>query len=234
MGNKCCCIKSTARDIGGRNYSRNTKFIKSVTYPTEDEWYSCSKTSLPKYVKQYCSVNHILTEDKFIKLYDIQKRSISRIKYDKCSKTRSKSKADVIVTTFDGIKTVKKVTTGVSKESIKWFESFMDKYDIDIEHYCNTGYEKVIELHNNKITKVDGWCKDLNMVFEYHGGYFHGDPDKYERNSTNTLSKTRFGKLFVNTKNRDVDILLSEYNLCTIWGTGKNKVVTFYIIKLNK
>jgi hypothetical protein len=55
-----------------------------------------------------------------------------------------------------------------SKISIKWLIEEAAKRQINIQHAAN-GREITLNA-----MKVDGYCENQNLVFEFHGCYFHG------------------------------------------------------------
>lgn len=244
--NYLCCIDTTTVvenvDIDIRSKARKrtqspTRRPKriDVNYPTEDQWYSCGKTKFPSTTLINKTVARSMNKYEFITFVNLGRRMKPRMIKDETDyeiaipKGKRKPKT-IDVIQVDGIKTTEVLPRKVSKESIEWFEEFMNSYDIWIDHYGNNNDEKTVRLHTQKPACVDGWCERFQMVFEYHGSFFHGDPDKYERHKDNRLTKIRFGELYTKTRNRDLDILLSGYNLCTIWGHGKERTVTFHIV----
>ena len=50
---------------------------------------------------------------------------------------------------------------------------------------------------------MDGYLKGTNIVFEYNGDYFHGNPDIYKSEEWNPTCKKTFGELYENTVNRE-------------------------------
>ena len=64
---------------------------------------------------------------------------------------------------------------GYSKSQIIWLTEIEKIEEINIQHACKDGGEFVIP----GIGKVDGYCKENNTVYEYHGDYWHGNPKVY-------------------------------------------------------
>lgn len=58
---------------------------------------------------------------------------------------------------------------------------FNEKENIFIKHALNGG-EITIDKY-----KIDGFCKETNTCFEFHGSYFHGEPRVYNNDFINTL-----------------------------------------------
>jgi len=102
-----------------------------------------------------------------------------------------------------------------SKISIKWLEEIMKKENIFIQHAMNIG-EKVIII-NNKKYKVDGYCEKTNTVYEFDGDIFHGNPNKYNKNDINPITKNTYGELYEKTLIKETEIKNAGYNLIKIW-----------------
>jgi uncharacterized OB-fold protein len=60
---------------------------------------------------------------------------------------------------------------GFSQKAINWLESIMTKENIYIEHAMNAGEYRI----PNTRFRADGYCKDNNTVYEFHGTIYHGD-----------------------------------------------------------
>lgn len=98
--------------------------------------------------------------------------------------------------------------TYASLKSIKWLESFNNK---NIQHVLNGGEYKI-----HGIGRVDGFDPKTNTVYEFHGDFWHGNPTLFESDKINPVTKTTFGFLYENTKQREQKIK-QQYNLVTIW-----------------
>jgi hypothetical protein len=100
-----------------------------------------------------------------------------------------------------------------SKPQILWL-SFLEKYyNINIQHALNIGEFKI----KNTKYKVDGYCKENNTIYEFHGDYWHGNPKKYKQDNLNEVCKKTFKELYENTLKREKLIKSLGYNLITIW-----------------
>jgi hypothetical protein len=104
---------------------------------------------------------------------------------------------------------------GFSKIAIEWLDSIMKKENIFIQHAGNIGEKEIIL--NNKRIKFDGYCEKTNIVFEFHGDYFHGNPKMYKKDDMNLLSKKTYGELYKNTIDRENIIKSNGFNLISIW-----------------
>ena len=85
-----------------------------------------------------------------------------------------------------------------SKASIQWLEWMAHVNNITIQHALNTR-EKSIP---GRCYKLDGYCKETNTAFEYHGCVTHGCPDCFSDNGEDTyhpLTKQSLTELYALT-----------------------------------
>lgn len=76
--------------------------------------------------------------------------------------------------------------------------------------------QKTIKI-NGKRYKLDGYDPKTNTVFEFHGDFWHGNPQFYEPNKINKAVGKSFGYLYQKTKNRESEIKGAGYNYIYIW-----------------
>ena len=95
----------------------------------------------------------------------------------------------------------------VSKISQEWLSMIkVSKPLLELEyHIPDTGYF------------ADGYDPDTRTIYEFHGDYWHGNPQKYDSNEFNQVTHCTMGQLYVNTcKKRDICISLG-YRYIEIW-----------------
>lgn len=109
-----------------------------------------------------------------------------------------------------------------SKAQIEWLSFISLKDNIIIEHAENN---KEFIIPNTKY-KADGYCQETNTIYEYHGDYWHGNPNVFDSNEINKTTKCTFGELYQKTLDREQKIKDMGFNLVTIWESDW--------IKLNK
>jgi hypothetical protein len=80
------------------------------------------------------------------------------------------------------------------------------------------GYEHVIYRDKN-IFKVDAYNADLNLIIEFYGDLFHGNPNLYSPDHTchPYYKNVTAYELYTKTKERENYLLAAGYNLITIW-----------------
>lgn len=66
-------------------------------------------------------------------------------------------------------------------------------------------------------TLVDGYDPDTNTVYEFHGDFWHGNPEQYNQNDLHPMKNCTYGELYEKTVLKDNKIRESGYNLVTIW-----------------
>ena len=104
--------------------------------------------------------------------------------------------------------------TRYSKAAMEWLNHIMHTQKIHIEHALNGGEHTIM----NSKYKADGYCRNTNTIYEFHGCFFHGCPFCYDGDHTNAKSKKKFGVLYNNTITRGNFIKEMGYNLVVTWG----------------
>jgi hypothetical protein len=99
-----------------------------------------------------------------------------------------------------------------SKSQIEWLEFISKYYNIYIQHAVNNEEYKI----PNTNLKADGYCKETNTVYEYHGDYWHGNPLIFNQKDKSFFGKT-YGELYENTLKREQKIKELGYNLVVMW-----------------
>lgn len=86
----------------------------------------------------------------------------------------------------------------------------MIRDNITIQHAANIGEHMV------GIYKVDGYCSKTNTVYEFHGDYYHGNPNVFKMTDYNKVCGKMFMELYVNTIKKDHYIRKQGYKIVTI------------------
>jgi len=108
-----------------------------------------------------------------------------------------------------------------SKSQIEWLEFLEKYYNINIQHIGNSNQEYRIK---NTKWKADGYCKETNTIYEYHGSFWHGDPKLYKPDYINNVSNKTMGYLYKKTLEREQKIKDLGYNLIVMWEYDWNKI----------
>ena len=98
-----------------------------------------------------------------------------------------------------------------SKVSIEWLNSL----SLDIQHAENGGEYRI----PNTRFHVDGYHKETNTVYEFHGDVYHGNPKLYSPDDTpHPFNKDiTAGELYQKTIQREEEIKSLGYNLVVMW-----------------
>ena len=100
------------------------------------------------------------------------------------------------------------------------------------------GKEFVIPREKN-IYKVDAYNAELNLVIEFYGDAFHGNPQRYAPDDRchPYFKDITAQELYLKTKERDAFIIASGYNLIIIWEgdwySDPNAVLTQVLNQIN-
>lgn len=105
-------------------------------------------------------------------------------------------------------------TVGFSYRCIQWLNSIMKNENIHIQHAGNADEFKIPSTR----WKADGYCKETNTIYEFHGDVWHGNPDVFEPTETcHPYSNLTAGELYYNTLERETQIKNLGYNLIVMW-----------------
>ena len=103
-----------------------------------------------------------------------------------------------------------------SDMQIKWIKSIEQEQNIKIQHALTEGGEYYIP----RIGKVDGFCKETNCCYEFHGDFWHGNILTRDPNRINNKLGKTFGELHEKTIKRDEKIRQLGYILIVMWETN--------------
>ena len=109
-----------------------------------------------------------------------------------------------------------------SDKAIRWLQAIASQRNIDIKHAKNGG-EQVFPVGNGRYIRVDGFCESTNQVFEFHGDYWHGNPEVFDPEGINKSNKKTFGQLYSETLEREEWIKGLGFDLVTIWENEYDK-----------
>jgi G:T-mismatch repair DNA endonuclease (very short patch repair protein) len=112
--------------------------------------------------------------------------------------------------------------------SIIWLKFCEKYYNISIQHAENANEYSI----PNSRYKADGYCKETNTIFEFHGSRWHGDPLLYNQKSK-IFFGIDYGTLYENTKKKENFIKDNGYELIVMW-ESKWKKINKYIKVLQK
>jgi hypothetical protein len=104
---------------------------------------------------------------------------------------------------------------GYSKMAVRWMDGLSKENGIFIQHAENGGEHRILGTR----FFADGYCKETNTVYEFHGDNWHGNVSRYGHEETiHPFDKSKTVKqLYEETLARENKIKALGYNLVTIW-----------------
>ncbi|MGZ8924656.1 MAG: DUF7487 domain-containing protein [Nitrososphaeraceae archaeon] len=100
-----------------------------------------------------------------------------------------------------------------SYKCIQWLEQIIKEERIYIQHAGNEGEFKIPGTRY----KADGYCSETNTIYEFHGDYWHGNPNVYSSDELNSTTGKTMGELYQKTLEKEETIKTLGYNLIVIW-----------------
>jgi hypothetical protein len=117
-----------------------------------------------------------------------------------------------------------------SNISIQWINYLQISINKEIQNILSPNGE--YKIPSTKF-KADGYCKETNTIYEFHGDLWHGNPKLYNKNNINPVSKKTFGMLYNYTQEKKAKILELGYNYVEIWEHDWRKTIKA-IIKIQR
>ena len=106
-----------------------------------------------------------------------------------------------------------------SKSSILYLNFMSKMYNIQIQQGENSIEFKI----PNTNFRADGFCQEINTIYEFHGTIYHGDPRCCNSNDYNWFGKN-YGELYQKTLEREQLIRDLGYNLVIMWEHDWNNI----------
>ena len=117
-----------------------------------------------------------------------------------------------------------------SSISMDWLLCMEKRYLTEIQHAKNLGEFVIPETRY----KADGYIKSSNTIFEFHGDFWHGNPELYDATEINPRVGITYGELYNQTIAKSKIIVDKGYNLIEIWENDWKKFITTIKILQNK
>lgn len=100
-----------------------------------------------------------------------------------------------------------------SKASLQWLQYIEFSSGQYIQHAENGGEYQIPGTR----LKLDGYCKDTNTVYEFHGDYWHGNPKVFNPNILNRTCGVTMGDLYRDTLSKKKLIQEKGFQYVEIW-----------------
>ena len=201
------CIKCNKIFNSNRNLQRHLD--RKIKCDRVLECYNCKKKfktiqNLNKHLnnKKKCEKITLETENKILKL----EKEILKLKLENIQLIQIKQIPN----------------NNFSKLQILWLNLLSKLNNIHIQHAVNDSEYKI----PNTRYYADGYCKETNTIYEFHGDYWHGCPKRYNPNALNQVCNKTFKELYENTLKKEQTIKDLGYNLVVIWESDWNKINT--------
>jgi hypothetical protein len=107
-----------------------------------------------------------------------------------------------------------KFTKKYSNGQIEWLE-YLKVSIPDIRHILNNSNGE-FKIPNTKYN-ADGYSENQKYVFEYHGDFWHGNPEIFNLNDINPVTKKSYGDLYNNTLQKQKVCQDNGYKYYSIW-----------------
>ena len=119
-----------------------------------------------------------------------------------------------------------KFVKNYSQGQIEWL-NYMILTIPDIIHAINNDNGEY-SIPNTKYY-ADGFSESKNMILEYHGDYWHGNPKLFNQEELNSVTKTTYGELYQKTVKKQKFCQESGYKYISIWESdwmrGKKSII---------
>ena len=118
-----------------------------------------------------------------------------------------------------------------SRGQIEWLEYICIKTPDVIHILNNTNGEFYIPETKYH---ADGYSKNKNIIYEYHGDFWHGNPDIYNEYDINKVAKKTFGELYKKTLKKQTICQELGYKYITIWESEwvRGKIAIIHIQRI--
>ncbi len=114
--------------------------------------------------------------------------------------------------------------THYSKKQIAWLTDVAREQNIHIQHAQNGGEFRVPGLGMRRA--VDGYCRETNTIYQFHGDFWHGNPNRFHPEKIHPYLKVSFGDLWRKTHAFDAQIRALGYTLVIKWESEAPEVPT--------
>jgi hypothetical protein len=94
--------------------------------------------------------------------------------------------------------------------------SHMEKAWLKSLNIPNLETQKNIKIGNRSFS-LDGFDASTNTVYEFHGDFWHGNPEVYDLDKIHRLAKVKYRVLYEKTVNKEKIIKEAGYNLVVMW-----------------
>ena len=109
-----------------------------------------------------------------------------------------------------------------SLQAIAWLEYIADIEKVSIKHALKGGEERIVI--DGKGYLVDGFCVENHTIYQFHGDFYHGNPNVYKPEKVNTKLNVTFTELFQKTMQLQDLMKSAGYRVVSIWEADWNQL----------
>ena len=102
---------------------------------------------------------------------------------------------------------------GISKIAMEWINLLLIKQP-ELQHFYHEKGEYIIP---NTKYKADGYNEKTKTIYEFHGDFWHGNPEVYNHKLMNYVCKKTFGQLYEKTMKKQMKCKELGYKYKSIW-----------------
>jgi len=214
---KCNLIHYNKYDYSEVIYTNNHTKVKIIC-PIHGVFYQRPKNHIEGYGCTFCSKTKKLTQDEFIK--KAIKKHKNRYSYSEVNYINNHKKVKInchIHGSFYQTPHNHLKGHGCRKCSyLKNSKISSDKENLWLDEVGIKIRQKVFII-NGKTYIVDGFDPETNTVYEFHGDFWHGNPERYNKWEINSVRNKTFGELFYYTKKKEKTLIKAGFNLIVKW-----------------
>jgi hypothetical protein len=119
-----------------------------------------------------------------------------------------------------GSNCIKCANGNYSKVQMDWLNLLENLNNIKIQHIVNS---IEFRIPTTKY-KADGYCKETNTIYEFHGDYWHGNPKIFSSDRINKTCNKTYGELYKKTIRKENIIKKLGFHLEVMWENDWNKI----------
>ena len=112
---------------------------------------------------------------------------------------------------------IKMKYAGGSRIASQWIREVEKELGKKLTHNENGGKEHRIPYNDGKWFFIDAWDEETNTVYEFHGDYFHGNPNLFKAEDLNKTVKKTYGELYEATMQKKQILEEMGYNYVCVW-----------------
>ncbi len=112
---------------------------------------------------------------------------------------------------------IKMKYAGGSRIASQWIRKIEKELGRKLLHNENGGKEYRVPYNNDKYFFLDAYDEDTNTVYEFHGDYYHGNPNIFKAEDLNKTVKKTFGELHEATMQKKAILEELGYNYISVW-----------------